>query len=131
MLASRIEIVGDGDWTETWRPQMRSIRTIGAVAMSEGPGRRRGSAMIETLVPASACTEMFSDAPESTMFSIEAAVVANAVAERRREFGTVRYCARNALLQIGVPAVPVLPDVDGAPRWPAGVVGSITHCQGY
>jgi enterobactin synthetase component D / holo-[acyl-carrier protein] synthase len=87
--------------------------------------------MIETLVPASACAEMFSDAPESTMFSIEGAAVANAVAERRREFGTVRYCARKALLEIGVPAVPVLPDVEGAPRWPVGVVGSMTHCAGY
>jgi 4'-phosphopantetheinyl transferase EntD len=87
--------------------------------------------MIETLVPASACAEMFSDAPESTMFSIEAAAVAGAVAERRREFGTVRHCAREALRQIGVPAVPILPDVDRAPRWPVGVVGSMTHCAGY
>lgn len=87
--------------------------------------------MIQTLVPASACAEMFSDAPESTMFSVEAAAVANAVAERRREFGTVRYCARRALMRIGVPAVPVLPDGDGAPRWPGGVVGSMTHCAGY
>jgi 4'-phosphopantetheinyl transferase EntD len=87
--------------------------------------------MIETLVPASACAEMFSDVPESTMFSNEAAAVANAVAERRLEFGTVRYCARKALLQIGVPSVPVLPDVEGAPRWPVGVVGSMTHCTGY
>jgi 4'-phosphopantetheinyl transferase EntD len=87
--------------------------------------------MIETLVPASACAEMFSDAPESTMFSIEAAAVAIAVAERRREFGTVRYCARKALRQIGIPAVPILPDVDRAPRWPVGVVGSMTHCAGY
>jgi 4'-phosphopantetheinyl transferase EntD len=87
--------------------------------------------MIERLVPASACAEMFCDAPESTMFSIEAAAVAGAVAERRREFGTVRYCARRALRQIGVPAVPILPDGDRAPRWPAGVVGSMTHCAGY
>lgn len=87
--------------------------------------------MIETLVPASAGAEMFSDAPESTMFSIEAAAVEDAVAERRREFGTVRYCARKALLKFGVPAVPVLRDVDGAPRWPVGVVGSMTHCAGY
>src|SRR5918999_4142025 len=90
-----------------------------------------GSAMIETLVPASACAEMFSDAPESTMFSIEAAAVEGAVAERRLEFGTVRYCARKALLQIGEPAAPVLPDLDGAPQWPVGVVGSMTHCAGY
>ena len=65
------------------------------------------------------------------MFALEAAAIANAVAARRREFGTVRHCARKALQQIGVPAVPVLPDVDGAPRWPAGVVGSMTHCPGY
>jgi 4'-phosphopantetheinyl transferase EntD len=87
--------------------------------------------MIEKLVPASACAEMFSDAPESTMFSVEAAAVAGAVAERRREFGTVRYCARQALRQLGVPAVAILPDADRAPRWPAGVVGSMTHCAGY
>jgi len=87
--------------------------------------------MIETLVPTSACAEMFSDAPESTMFSIEAATVTNAVVERRREFGTVRYCARKALLKIGMPAAPILPDEYRAPRWPVGVVGSMTHCAGY
>jgi 4'-phosphopantetheinyl transferase EntD len=87
--------------------------------------------MIATLVPASASAEMYSDAPEATMFSAEAAAVAGAVAERRREFGTVRHCARKALRQLGVPAAAILPDVDRAPRWPAGVVGSMTHCAGY
>src|SRR5918992_5161208 len=87
--------------------------------------------LISTLVPASASAEMFSDAPESTMFSTEAAAVAGAVAERRREFGTVRHCARSALRQLGVPAAPILPDEDRAPRWPVGVVGSMTHCSGY
>jgi 4'-phosphopantetheinyl transferase EntD len=87
--------------------------------------------LIETLVRASACAETFSDVPESMMFSEEGAAVAGAVAERRREFGTVRYCAREALRQLGVPAVPILPDLDGAPRWPVGVVGSMTHCAGY
>jgi 4'-phosphopantetheinyl transferase EntD len=87
--------------------------------------------MIEALVPASASAELFSDVPESAMFPSEAAVVAGAIAERRREFGTVRHCAREALRRIGVPAVPVLPGEDGAPRWPAGVVGSLTHCAGY
>jgi 4'-phosphopantetheinyl transferase EntD len=87
--------------------------------------------MIERLVPAAASAEMFSDAPESTMFSSEAATVADAVTERRREFGTVRHCARKALRQIGVSAVPILPDSQRAPRWPVGVVGSLTHCPGY
>jgi 4'-phosphopantetheinyl transferase EntD len=94
-------------------------------------GNARRVSMIATLVPASASAEMFSDAPESTMFSDEAAAVAGAGAERRREFGTVRYCARKALRQLGVPAVPILPDGDRAPRWPVGVVGSMTHCAGY
>jgi 4'-phosphopantetheinyl transferase EntD len=87
--------------------------------------------LIATLVPTSASAETFSDVPESTMFSDEAAAVAGAGAERRREFGTVRWCARKALRQLGVPAVPILPDGDRAPRWPVGVVGSMTHCAGY
>lgn len=87
--------------------------------------------MIELLVPASACAEMFSDAPESMMFPSEAAMVRGAVAERRRAFGTARHCARQALRQLGVPAAPILPGPGGAPQWPAGVVGSMTHCAGY
>jgi 4'-phosphopantetheinyl transferase EntD len=87
--------------------------------------------MIETLVPASASAEMFADAPESAMYPVEAAAVAGAVVERRREFATVRYCARTALRRLGVPAAPILPDEDRAPRWPDGVVGSMTHCAGY
>jgi 4'-phosphopantetheinyl transferase EntD len=94
-------------------------------------GNARLVSLFATLVPASASAELFSDVPESTMFSDEAAAVAGAGAERRREFGTVRWCARKALRQLGVPAVPILPNEDRAPRWPVGVVGSMTHCAGY
>jgi 4'-phosphopantetheinyl transferase EntD len=87
--------------------------------------------LIGALVPDSACAETFSDAPEPALFAAEAAAVAGAVAERRSEFATVRGCARAALRRIGAPAVAILPDADGAPRWPAGVVGSMTHCAGY
>jgi 4'-phosphopantetheinyl transferase EntD len=87
--------------------------------------------LIEPLVPAAESAEMFRDAPESAMHPLEAAAVADAVTERRREFGTVRYCARKALRQLGVPAGPILPGADRAPRWPVGVVGSMTHCAGY
>jgi 4'-phosphopantetheinyl transferase EntD len=87
--------------------------------------------MIETVALEAACAETFSDAPTSTMLPAEAAAVAHAVPERRREFATVRRCAREALSRIGVPAVPILPDSARAPRWPAGVVGSMTHTPGY
>lgn len=89
------------------------------------------ASLIGPLLPAAACAETFGDAPESAMFTSESVVVLNAVAQRRREFGTVRCCARLAMRELGLRAVAVLPDTDGAPRWPVGVVGSMTHCSGY
>lgn len=50
---------------------------------------------------------------------------------RRREFATVRHCARRALAELGHPAVPLVPGRRRAPTWPEGVVGSMTHCDGY
>jgi len=58
-------------------------------------------------------------------------VIARAVEKRRREFVTARRCARDALAKLGCPPVAILPGVRRAPQWPAGVVGSITHCEGY
>jgi 4'-phosphopantetheinyl transferase EntD len=87
--------------------------------------------MIANLLPGTASFEMFSDTPEAWAFPSEAARVADACSERRGEFGTVRYCARQALRQLGLRAAAILPDADGVPTWPAGVVGSMTHCSGY
>lgn len=90
--------------------------------------------MIAQLLPAGvASAEAFADAdaPESTLYPAEAAVVARAVEKRRREFTTVRHCARQAMRRLGVPPAPLLPGQRGAPQWPAGVVGSMTHCDGY
>ncbi len=75
--------------------------------------------------------ETHHDPADAVLFPEEEAVVANAVAKRRDEFTTVRHCARAALGRIGVPPAPILPGQRGAPRWPAGVVGSMTHCDGY
>ena len=68
---------------------------------------------------------------EGTLFPQEAAVVARAVEHRRREFVTVRACAREALARLGVAAAPILPGEGGAPVWLSGVVGSMTHCVGF
>lgn len=75
--------------------------------------------------------ETHDDPADAVLFPEEEAVVANAVAKRRNEFTTVRHCARTALARIGVPPAPILPGHRGAPGWPAGVVGSMTHCAGY
>ncbi|MFE7951874.1 4'-phosphopantetheinyl transferase [Streptomyces sp. NPDC057426] len=75
--------------------------------------------------------EKFEDVAGDPLFPSERRVIATAGIARRREFTTVRSCARTALARLGVPAAPILPDAEGAPRWPAGVVGSMTHCAGY
>lgn len=85
----------------------------------------------EILPPEVAAVEAFEDVPGAMLFPEEEAVIARAVEKRRREFTTARVCARAALAQLGLPPVPILPGLHGAPQWPAGVVGSITHCAGY
>ncbi|MBV1852642.1 4'-phosphopantetheinyl transferase family protein [Catellatospora tritici] len=90
--------------------------------------------MIEQVLPPGVrVAELFAD-PEHTpdaLFPQEATHIAKAVDKRRREFTTVRVCARAALGELGVAPVPLLPGVRGAPGWPAGIVGSMTHCDGY
>ncbi|MEW2447783.1 4'-phosphopantetheinyl transferase superfamily protein [Streptomyces parvulus] len=61
----------------------------------------------------------------------EEPLVARAVAKRRREFTVVRSCARRAMEKLGLPPQPVLTGDRGAPRWPDGLAGSMTHCDGY
>lgn len=90
--------------------------------------------MIERILPASVVAEeTFTDpaGAADALFPEEAAVVARAVPKRQREFTTVRLCAREALGRLGHPPAPLLPTRRGAPQWPDGVVGSMTHCEGY
>ena len=54
-----------------------------------------------------------------------------AVEGRRRDFTAGRACARRALAGLGLPALPVPAATDRSPVWPAGVVGTITHTDGY
>jgi 4'-phosphopantetheinyl transferase EntD len=65
------------------------------------------------------------------LYPEEQRCVANAVPPRRSEFTTVRVCARQAIAALGLPPGPIAPGRRGAPRWPRGVVGSMTHCAGY
>jgi 4'-phosphopantetheinyl transferase EntD len=85
----------------------------------------------DILPSAVAVAEEFGDVPDVVLFPDEEAVIARAVDKRRREFSTGRACARAALAKLGMPPVPIVPGPRGAPQWPPGVVGSITHCAGY
>jgi 4'-phosphopantetheinyl transferase EntD len=91
----------------------------------------------EILPSAVAAEEVFSDDLDdrddldARLFPAEEEAVARAVDKRRREFSTGRACARAALTRLGLPPAPIPRGERGAPQWPAGVVGSITHCAGY
>jgi len=88
--------------------------------------------MLEMILPAEVeSQECFGEPPGGFLFPEEEQIIARAVAVRRREYATVRSCARSCLDRLGYPPVPILPGVGGAPTWPAGVQGSMTHCAGY
>lgn len=87
--------------------------------------------MIEDLLPDEATAETFEDLLDEPLYPEEEAVISRAVDKRRNEFRTVRACARRALGDVGVARPPLVPDARGAPTWPAGIVGSMTHCAGY
>jgi len=88
--------------------------------------------VIEEILPAAvASAETFTDPADAVLFPQEAAIVERVSDKRRREFTAGRECARIALGKLGIAPVPILIGERGAPRWPPGIVGSITHCDGY
>ncbi|HEY7429360.1 MAG TPA: 4'-phosphopantetheinyl transferase superfamily protein [Streptosporangiaceae bacterium] len=87
--------------------------------------------LAELLPPAASVAEAFDDETPSPLYPEEAALVERAVDKRRREFATARRCAREALATLGVPAAALPSGKNREPLWPPGIVGSITHCQGY
>ncbi|GAA2398619.1 4'-phosphopantetheinyl transferase [Streptomyces glaucosporus] len=87
--------------------------------------------MIRPILPARvAVAETFADVP-CRLLPEERAALGDVAEGRRREFATVRHCARRAMGGLGLPPLPLPPGAGGAPRWPDGVVGSMTHCRGY
>lgn len=63
--------------------------------------------------------------------ALEAALVAKAAPKRRREFALGRACARSALEKLGYRDVVIGRGANGAPLWPQGLTGSITHTRDY
>jgi len=99
---------------------------------SAGEQAETHAALLSRIVPEGvAAAEMFSDPPGLRPHPQEEPLVARAVDKRRREFAGARHCARQAMRHLGVEPGPVLRGERGAPVWPRGLVGSLTHCDGY
>lgn len=65
--------------------------------------------------------------------SVLPADLVDAPAGRRLQFLAGRFCAAQALRALGAPEwqQPLPRRVNGAPAWPSGVIGSITHTEGF
>ncbi|MEV6569220.1 4'-phosphopantetheinyl transferase family protein [Streptomyces kronopolitis] len=89
--------------------------------------------MIDELLPetVSAAELVGDEPPAAVLLPEEEPHVARAVEKRVREFSAGRWCARRAMAGLGLPPVPVLPGPRGEPGWPDGIVGALTHCEGY
>jgi 4'-phosphopantetheinyl transferase EntD len=59
----------------------------------------------------------------------EAALVATAMPKRQAEFATGRALAHRALARFGIASEAIVAGDRRAPVWPAGIRGSITHCN--
>lgn len=68
---------------------------------------------------------------ERWLLGAERAAVEGAVRKRRREYAAARHAAREALSALGLGSAAVLSAPTRDPVWPDGVVGSLTHCDGY
>ena len=93
-----------------------------------------GATLLSGVLPggaALAAAEMYTDPPGLVPMPEEEPLIAKSVAKRRNEFITVRYCAREALGELGVAPVPILKGEKGEPCWPDGIVGSLTHTEGF
>ncbi|MFI9404260.1 4'-phosphopantetheinyl transferase Npt [Nocardia sp. NPDC052316] len=88
--------------------------------------------MIENILPAGVASAELLEYPEDLKaHPAEEHLIAKAVEKRRRDFIGARYCARLALAELGEPQVAIGKGERGAPVWPRGIVGSLTHCDGY
>jgi 4'-phosphopantetheinyl transferase EntD len=115
------------------RAAWRGSRSSGGLRDLEEPASTaRFPDVIESLLPgAAAVVEVFGDVSGAALYPQEQEQVKLAVDRRVREFATVRHCARRGLARLGVAPAPILSDEHGAPLWPEGIVGSMTHTHGY
>jgi len=67
------------------------------------------------------------DGDVSTLAPVEHLAVARAIAHRQKEFAAGRAAARIAMQRLGRPAVSIPAQDDRSPKWPDGIIGSISH----
>ena len=92
---------------------------------------QRAVAVEQLFPPGVIAFEFRGVASADDLFPSERECVARSVEKRVKEFAAGRLCARAGLTELGLEPTPLLPGPDRMPIWPSGVVGSITHTDGY
>jgi len=87
--------------------------------------------MAKVLMPGLFGAELYDTGQALPLHPEEARLVAGAAEKRQRDFALGRACAHAALAQLDRDKGPIARTGNGAPLWPAGLVGSITHTPGY
>ena len=65
------------------------------------------------------------------LYNEEQALIVHAILKRQSDFAAGRICAKAALADLGIHQFPILMDPKGAPLWPSGVSGTISHAKAY
>lgn len=87
--------------------------------------------MLRALLPSHvALAESTTEVDDGSAEPVERVAEAGMAPARRAEFRTGRALARTVLTRLGHPAAGIAVGPSREPVWPAGVVGSITHCPG-
>lgn len=94
-----------------------------------GPGLRAGSDQL--IPPGFYLEEDLGEDREVAPWPGEADLVGPVWARNRFQSVLARECARLGLARLGHEPVPLPRLPQGGPAWPAGSVGSLTHCAGY
>lgn len=66
----------------------------------------------------------------ANLYPEEQTLIKHAIQKRQGEFAAGRLCAKEGLKKLGIENFPILKDDKGAPIWPDGIKGSISHSQG-
>lgn len=83
------------------------------------------------LVPGLFGAEIWDEGQPVPIHPQEEVQVAGSSEKRRRDFALGRACARAALAGLGLEEAVIARSDHGAPVWPPGIAGSITHTDGY
>jgi 4'-phosphopantetheinyl transferase EntD len=81
--------------------------------------------------PGAIAAELHGAAPPAHLSQDELLSVRHCSEKRINDFTTGRLCARRVLKELGIEGFSLLAAKDRQPVWPAGILGSITHTEGY